>query len=196
MPDAHTPPPPAGAVTLRPNPVLSWIRTHFLEPTLWRLPKSDRVLDLGCGYGFYFRINPRAIGVDGNPECVGKLRALGHDVRACDLTGPLPFEDARFEWVIAHDVCEHFRYEELERLFREVRRVLAPGGAFLVIVPNRKGFDWGLRAGAGHVLFVTAAEIERLSRGLFTLDRQYPEPLPRSLGRFFTHNKEVFHLRR
>lgn len=183
-------------VTLRPNPVLEWIRTHFLEPTLWRLPKTDRVLDLCCGYGFYFSINPRARAVEGNPECVEALRREGRDVVLCDVLGPLPFAAGEFEWVIAHDVCEHFTYEELEVIFREVHRVLEPRGTFLVIVPNRKGFDYGLRAGAGHVLFVAAREVEGLGRGLFEVVLHYPEPLPRWIGRYFTHNKEVFHLRR
>ncbi len=191
--------PPAAAnppVTLRPNPLLKWLRTRFLEPTLRRLPKTHRVLDLGCGYGFYFGINPRARGVDGNPECVRCLRGRGHDVACCDLTGALPFEDGSFDWVVAHDVCEHFHYAELERLFEEVHRILAPEGTFLVFVPNRKGYDWGLRAGAGHVLFVTAREVAQLSGRNFSVERHYPEPLPRWLGRHFTHNKEVFHLRR
>ena len=183
-------------VTLRPNPVLKWIRTRFLEPTLWRLPKNEKVLDFCCGYGFYFSINPRARGVDGNPECVEALRREGRDVVLCDVLGPLPFGDGEFEWVIAHDVCEHFAYAQLEWIFREVHRVLQPGGTFLVIVPNRKGYDYGLRAGAGHVLFVTAREVASLARGLFDLGRSYAEPLPRRIGEHFTHNKEVFHLRR
>ncbi len=192
-------PPPAvsgSPVTLRPNPLLKWLRTRFLEPTLRTLPKTERVLDLGCGYGFYFGINPRARAVDGNPECVAFLRGRGYDVACCNLTGALPFADTGFDWVVAHDVCEHFHYPELERLFEEVRRILAPGGTFLVFVPNRKGYDWGLRAGAGHVLFVTERELRQLSGGRFSVERHYPEPLPRWIGRHFTHNKEVFHLRR
>jgi SAM-dependent methyltransferase len=191
-----TPPAAPNAVTLRPNPILKWIRTHLVERTLRTLPRTGRVLDLGCGYGFYFGINPHARGVDGNPECVAQLRAAGYDVSYCDLTAPLPLGDGSFDWVVAHDVCEHFHYPQLERLFAEVRRILTPGGRFLVFVPNRKGYDYGLRSGAGHVLFVTEREVSRLSEGLFTTERHYPEPLPRWLGRFFTHNKEVFLLRR
>jgi SAM-dependent methyltransferase len=183
-------------VTLRPHPVLKWLRTHFLEPTLWRLPRTSDVLDLCCGYGFYLSINPRARAVDGNPECVAQLRQEGRDVLLCDVLGPLPFSDGEFGWVVAHDVCEHFTYEQLVGVFREVHRVLRPGGTFLAFVPNRRGYEYGLRAGAGHVLFVTASEILALSRGLFELHRHHPEPLPRWIGELFTHNKEVFHLRR
>jgi SAM-dependent methyltransferase len=154
------------------------------------------VLDLCCGYGFYFSINPRARGVDGNPECVEALRRDGRDVVLYDVLNGLPFPDGEFEWVVAHDVCEHFTYAQLERIFRDVHRVLRAGGTFLVIVPNRRGYDYGLRAGAGHVLFVTSREVESLARGLFEVARRYAEPLPRWIGERFTHNKEVFHLRR
>ncbi len=172
------------------------MRARLLEPTLRRLPRTSDVLDLCCGYGFYFSINPNARAVDGNPECVEWLRREGRDVSLCDVLQPLPFPGGAFGWVIAHDVCEHFTFEQLTRLFREVHRILRPGGNFLVIVPNRRGFEWGLRAGAGHVLFVTESEVARLATGLFEIRDHYPEPFPRWVGRFFTHNKEVFQLAR
>lgn len=181
----------------RPGSLRKFVRTYLLERSLWRLPKDDTVLDLCCGYGFYFTINPRAAGIDGDPGAVALLRARGHDVRQGDVLERLPWEDGRFRWVVAHDVLEHFTFEELVRLLREVRRVLAPGGRFLVIVPNRKGFEYGVRKEVGHKLFVTAREVEALARAVaFDVEAAYPEPLPRALGRFFTHNKEVFHLRK
>lgn len=180
----------------RPTPVRKWIRTHLLERTLWRLPRTDRVLDLCCGYGFYFGINPRACGIDGDARAVELLRRAGHDVVCGDVLAGLPYPDGRFEAVIAHDVLEHFELPELRRLTAEAWRVLRPGGLFVVIVPNRKGYDYGVAAGVGHRLFVTEREVKLLAEGRFTVERSYPEPLPRALGRFFTHNKEVFLLRR
>jgi SAM-dependent methyltransferase len=179
---------------IRPNPVLKWIRTQFLEPTLWRLPRNEGVLDLCCGYGFYFSINPRARGVEGDPTCVEALTRQGYKVALCDVRKPLPFKAGEFQVVVAHDVCEHFTYAELQSIFAEVHRVLQPGARFIVIVPNRKGYDYGVKIDCGHRLFVTAREIEGLRQGLFELRRNYAEPLPRWIGRFFTHNKEVFEL--
>lgn len=190
-------PAPAPVVTARrPTPLRKWIRTHLLERTLWRLPRTDQVLDLCCGYGFYFGINPRACGIDGDPGAVELLRRAGHDVRCGNVLEGLPYPDGRFEVVVAHDVLEHFELEDLRRLTGEAWRVLRPGGLFVVIVPNRKGYDYGLAAGVGHRLFVTDREVAELARGRFRVERSYPEPLPRALGRFFTHNKEVFLLRR
>jgi SAM-dependent methyltransferase len=192
-----TPPmPPPAPTTYKPNPIRKWIRTYFMERAVWRLPRTDRVLDLCCGYGFYFTINPHAQGVDGDPVCVAELCRKGYHVKQCDVTQRLPFDDGTFECVLAHDALEHFTLGQLEAMFPEVHRVLRPRGLFMIIVPNRKGYDFGLRIGAGHQLYVTAAEVAKLCKDLFTIERHSPEPLPRWIGKYFTYNKEVFELRK
>jgi SAM-dependent methyltransferase len=179
-----------------PGPLRRLARTYLLERTLWRLPRDGSVLDLCCGYGFYFTINPRAVGIDADPRAVEQLLKKGYDVRLGNVLEGLPYPDAGFSWVVAHDVLEHFSLSELGKLFPEVHRILGPGGRFLVLVPNRKGFEYGLRKNVGHRLFVTEREVRELARGCFEIESSYPEPLPRWLGRFFTHNKEVFQLRK
>lgn len=183
--------PPATPAT-PPHPLLLWVRTNLVERTLRRLPKSPDVLDLCCGYGFYFQINPRARGVDGDPVAVDLLRQRGFDVVQHDVLSGLPFASGSFRHVIAHDVLEHFTLSELPTLLDEVHRVLAPGGHLWVFVPNKKGYDDGLRRDVGHRHFVTRSDIEALRGDKFILVRNYTEPLPRRLGERFTHNKEVF----
>jgi SAM-dependent methyltransferase len=134
--------------------------------------------------------------MDGDPVCVAALAARGFDVRHGDLRERLPFHDGQFRFVIAHDVLEHFSLPDAKAITAEVHRILKPGGTFVVLVPNRKGFDFGLRTGAGHVTYVTRREIDEISAGSFELERAYPEPLPRWLGSRFAHNKEVFLLRK
>jgi len=180
----------------RPSSLRKWLRTHVIERTLWRVPRDNDVLDLCCGYGFYFDINPLAAGFDGDPRCVEPLRARGLDVTLGNVLERLPYPDGRFGWVLAHDVLEHFAQDEIDRIAAEVHRILRPGGRFLVIVPNRKGYDFGLQLGIGHRHFVTAREIDALAQGRFVIEASYPEPLPRWIGSFFTHNKEVFLLRK
>ena len=189
------PTPPAPPAML-PNPVLKWVRTNLVERTLKQLPRTADVLDLCCGYGFYFDINPRARGVDGDPVSVAHLQARGFDIVLSDVLLGLPYGDGTFEHVVAHDVMEHFTLEESSVIMREVHRILKPGGRFWVFVPNRKGFDYGVALDIGHKHYVTAADVETLRNGLFELERAYPEPLPRMLGDHFTHNKEVFVLQR
>jgi SAM-dependent methyltransferase len=187
---------PVAPPIYKPNPVKKFLRTYLLERTLWSIPRDARVLDLCCGYGFYFTINPHAQGVDGDPKAVTELRSRGHAVEHANVLEGLPFEAESFDYVVAHDVFEHFVFDELVVLVAEIRRVLRPNAVLAVWVPNRRGYDLGVRNGSGHRLYVTDAEIQRLIRPHFRLEKHYPEPFPRLIGRFFDHNKEVFILRR
>lgn len=101
------------------------------------------ILDLGCGAGAH----------------VTELRARGLDAWGCDFPGPdasgleadeatkghlrpielqpyrLPFEDDRFDWVISSQVLEHVM--DYTATFREIHRVLKPGGIGLHVFPSR-----------------------------------------------------------
>ena len=145
----------SAAPARKPNFLKKFIRIHLIEKTLQSLPKSNCVLDLGTGYGFYLSINPHAWAVDGDHNCINYLQSKGFNVKQCDFLKRLPFDDDEFEYVIAHDVLEHFTYEELELIFCEVHRILKPDGHFLIFVPNKNGYELGLRTEAGHKLFVT-----------------------------------------
>jgi predicted SAM-dependent methyltransferase len=68
------------------------------------------------------------VNVDGAPD--RSVQAL------VDFSRPLPFDDAVFDGVFCEHVLEHFAQADGERLAREVRRVLKPGGVFRVIVPD------------------------------------------------------------
>jgi SAM-dependent methyltransferase len=99
--------------------------------------RDDVVLDAGCGSGrvFQHRLAGRVrcvIGVDvtdeprGNENIDGAAKA---DLRA------LPFRDETFDLIVMSTVAEHLT--EPEPVFRELARVLRPGGRLLVLTPNR-----------------------------------------------------------
>jgi SAM-dependent methyltransferase len=92
-----------------------------------------RLLDLGCGkvpfYGLYRPYISEAICVDWSKS----LHGTDHLDAACDLTQELPFADASFDCVLLSDVLEHIPTPE--RLWREMARILKPGGKLLLNVP-------------------------------------------------------------
>ena len=107
---------------------------------------QDRVLDLGCGIGnilialaerIAFSYPP--VGVDVSPDLV---RIGEHEIARAAMqdrirlqVAPatrLPFEDESFDVVLTSHVLKHLDDEALLTSFREVVRVLRPGGRFLL----------------------------------------------------------------
>ena len=101
--------------------------------------KGDRILEGGCGPGhfvFYFwKSGYDIIGVDfdGNTVNAVKKEFKGIPVQTGDITN-LSFPDHYFDVYFSGGVIEHFE-EGFEKTLQEARRVLKPGGKFLVIVP-------------------------------------------------------------
>jgi ubiquinone/menaquinone biosynthesis C-methylase UbiE len=116
-----------------------------------------RVLDLGCGVGFFggeaARRGGRVTGLDFSSMaleiCHERLPQLSL-VRA-DATR-LPFADASFDVALVNDIIEHLAEEPGRRMMQDVHRVLKPGGRLVLDTDNdaflfhRKGFrrlnDW------------------------------------------------------
>jgi SAM-dependent methyltransferase len=98
-----------------------------------------RVLDVGCGPGWYLHAISRLYGndltaVDADPARVDAASALAvAEVRLGDAQ-ELPFADATFDRVLMSEVLEHLPDDA--RALREVHRVLRPGGILALSVPH------------------------------------------------------------
>ena len=96
-----------------------------------------RVLDLGCRDGAltqaYLEGN-EVVGVDADREALAEAARLGIETSWADLDQPLEFADTSFDVVVAGELLEHLR--DPQRLVRDARRVLRPGGTLVGSVPN------------------------------------------------------------
>jgi len=174
-------------------PLRKFIRKALFERTWKKISKNQTTLDFCCGHGLYFEVNPNAYGIEGDLQVVRYLQGLGRKVVFGNVLEGTPFQENEFDNVLSHDVFEHFELTELETLMEEIRRILKVNGILWIWVPNRKGFDFAMDEGHKH--FVTAEDINRMSKKFnFQILENYPEPLPRFVGKYFPHNKEVFKL--
>ena len=110
------------------------------------LDDGDRVLDCGCGMGFWLFAMRRLrrlelVGVDADP---GRLEwAEREHVDATLVQGDaqkLPFDDDSFDGVLMTEVLEHLP-DDRSALF-EAKRVLRPGGVLAISVPNARYPFW------------------------------------------------------
>jgi glycosyltransferase involved in cell wall biosynthesis len=100
---------------------------------------ATRVLDVGCGSSVIIQSLNNAVGMD---VSMGKLRFLRR--RGIELVRgsafALPFRDSTFDCVISSQVIEHVPYDEV--LFRELDRVLRPGGLLIIGTPDYATVGW------------------------------------------------------
>ena len=121
------------------------IRRHFPAE------RDAAILDLGCGHGiliYFARLAGyrHAMGVDTSPEQVEEAKRLGIEgVVAGDLMETLrALPDSSHDVMIAFDVVEHLRKDELLDLAGEVLRTLKPGGRWIIHAPNAASPFFGM----------------------------------------------------
>ena len=126
---------------------------NLVDPNLWnehiaryafasRLSRNRRVLDAGCGTGYgaaelsYSANSVTAIDLSQDAVAYAcnqyPRRNLNWLVASCTA---LPIADDSFDLVAAFEVIEHLKDWRL--LLTEAKRVLAPGGQFIVSTPNK-----------------------------------------------------------
>ena len=115
----------------------NWDDQFFRERILAQLRPTDVVLDLGAGAGRLPQMDLRgqcqaAFGLDPDNSVLKNPHLAEAKVGSGEA---IPWPDATFDRVVADNVLEHLA--DPVKVFREVRRVLKPGGLFLAKTPNR-----------------------------------------------------------
>lgn len=154
MEDQHEAPSTRGAVLhwARRYDLMVWLLTLGREPvfrervvSLARLTPGEAILDVGCGTGTLAIAAKRLVGptgtaqgIDASPEMIARARKKakksGVEVEFTHAVAEaLPFQDARFDVVLTSMVVHHLPRDMREQCFREMRRVLKPGGRLLAV---------------------------------------------------------------
>jgi 2-polyprenyl-3-methyl-5-hydroxy-6-metoxy-1,4-benzoquinol methylase len=120
-----------------------WYNEKYL-PLLKGHKRDAPLLDLGCGQGFMLKYLISAgftnlTGIDISQEQVEKAKASGFNVLQADAFTFLRENENQFEIIMAIDMIEHFKKEELYELLKLIYGALKPGGLFILQTPNGEG---------------------------------------------------------
>jgi ubiquinone/menaquinone biosynthesis C-methylase UbiE len=96
-----------------------------------------RALELGCGAGDQFRTYQERfssyVGIDVSSRMLEQFRASASTARLlCGDIARLPLRKAEFDLVFSNGVAQYLNPSELAANLAEVRRVLVPGGVYLI----------------------------------------------------------------
>jgi 2-polyprenyl-3-methyl-5-hydroxy-6-metoxy-1,4-benzoquinol methylase len=106
------------------------------------IPPQGRLLEIGFGSGHFLSwaksVGFKVVGVEVNSQFVDSAKAKGLEVYQLPLQqiSQLNSSHSQFDVVVLLDVLEHLYPDEIIRLFKELRSVLAPGGAVVCRFPN------------------------------------------------------------
>jgi ubiquinone/menaquinone biosynthesis C-methylase UbiE len=107
---------------------------------------STRVLDIGCGHADFlaplYSHTPFTFGLDPDRHALAKNRTVTQHVTG--LADAIPCSDAVFDVVTSAWLCEHL--QDPRCAFREMYRVLKPGGHVIFLTPNAWNYNtWLIR---------------------------------------------------
>lgn len=111
--------------------VLDWLTKRTMNNSVG--------LEVGVWPGYVglalHKLGYQVTGIDIDPN---RIRDIGFPIRKLDLNfEPLPFPNNTFDFINCSEVIEHLDPKAVAMFFKEVNRILKPGGIFIVTTPNK-----------------------------------------------------------
>lgn len=129
-------------------PVFGAMYRRRVELCLAQCKGGDGILEVGFGSGLTFlNLNEKYKQIHGldltcDVNVVGgvfKARNIQTDLRNGNVLS-MPYADNQFDTVLLISILEHLKPDELAQAFREIQRVLKPGGQVVYGVPVERPF--------------------------------------------------------
>ena len=103
-----------------------------------KIDRHTQVLDLCCGSGqttqFLVQKSDRVMGLDISPVALNRAKQNVPQAKYVEgLAQAMPFSDNQFDLVHTSAALHEMNPQELEQIFKEVYRVLKPGGIFTLV---------------------------------------------------------------
>lgn len=145
--------------------------------------KTAKIIDLGCGCGSFLYFLKKegylnALGVDCSQEQVNLAWSLGIKNVICqNLIDTVKKYNQELDVIVAIDVLEHFKREELFSLVKSMKEALKPGGILIIRSPNADGPFFGRYRYIDfthEIVFTKLSIIELLVRSGLQEVRVYP----------------------
>jgi ubiquinone/menaquinone biosynthesis C-methylase UbiE len=157
---------------------------YFILRALARWKPHGPVVDIGSGPGFLAaaisRHYPaaRVVGLDNNNEMINIARSIWqrepYDIEFTKADAhKLPFADGAVDFIVSSLSLHH--WTDAKMVFKEIRRVLKPGGRFLIFDLRRDGprlFYYALKLGQA----LSSADIRRTNGAVGSFWSSYTPP--------------------
>lgn len=154
--------------------VLRAVESRYMSRIEFHRP----ILDVGCGDGHFADCcwnEPVDVGLDPSERALAECAARGlrvYRVLVQASATRMPFGDGVFATVVSNSVLEHI--PDIDRVLREIARVLKPGGIFAATMP--------------------APAFAEFLLGSTTLHRLGLDRAARAYGRWFNRISQHFHV--
>ena len=129
-------------------PFFGYMYRQRVELCLAECTGGDNILEIGFGSGLTFlNLNAKYKKIHGldltcDVEQVSQVFAshgIYPDLKNGDIL-EMPYADNQFDTVLLISILEHLKTQELEQAFREIKRVLKPGGQVVYGAPVERPF--------------------------------------------------------